>query len=95
MTDTKTCKVAGCTKAARARGMCTTHYRRWRREGDLEAPVQERNADDPMSNYTVRLPDSLRAAVEAMAAKAGRDMGAEVRAALEAWTAPAKRRAKP
>lgn len=85
MTDAKTCKVAGCAKPARAREMCTTHYRRWRREGDLEAPVQERDSDDPMSNLTVRVKDSLRAAVEAKAKKAGRDMAAEVRAALEAW----------
>ncbi len=32
----KTCKVAGCKRAYRAKGFCFFHYKKWRR-GELEA----------------------------------------------------------
>lgn len=30
----KTCKIEGCESRPRARGWCSTHYKRWRRHGD-------------------------------------------------------------
>lgn len=40
------CRVEGCeaelVKHQNAHGYCATHYKRWKRGGDLAAPVQER-----------------------------------------------------
>jgi len=34
MSDGKTCCIDGCNKRRKARGMCNTHYEKWRRNGD-------------------------------------------------------------
>lgn len=39
------CSVSGCDKLERARGLCTTHYRRLQRGTDLEAPLERREGD--------------------------------------------------
>ncbi len=33
------CTVEGCDRAHQARGLCGTHYSRWRRTGDARAPT--------------------------------------------------------
>lgn len=39
----KTCSVEGCEKAVRARGWCSTHWQRWRRNGHpTDRPVSKR-----------------------------------------------------
>jgi hypothetical protein len=38
----KTCTIDNCTDPEQARGYCPTHYSRWRRYGDANAPVRER-----------------------------------------------------
>lgn len=37
------CAVEGCTKPKRSRGLCNTHYERWRRTGNVRADVPVRS----------------------------------------------------
>lgn len=39
----KICKVSGCGKPSKARGLCGTHWARWRKMGEasLDAPIKE------------------------------------------------------
>lgn len=83
-TEAKLCNAPGCGRAARAKGLCTTHYRRQTRGASLEGPVQARDAT-PKANLTVRVPDNLRGLLQARADKAGHDLADEVRSALEYW----------
>ena len=45
----KTCSVSGCYKPARVRGWCVKHYARWKRHGDVNTVLQERNPDQGCS----------------------------------------------
>jgi hypothetical protein len=38
--DDVSCKQRSCTRTARSRGWCTTHYRRWRSGENMSAPVR-------------------------------------------------------
>jgi hypothetical protein len=37
-----TCSISGCEKPAKARGWCNMHWQRWRKYGDPNATVHER-----------------------------------------------------
>jgi hypothetical protein len=37
---TMRCKQTDCNRRAHSRGMCTTHYRRWRAGQDLDSPIR-------------------------------------------------------
>lgn len=38
----RTCKVDDCERTARQRGICATHYRRWRETGVVGGPIEPR-----------------------------------------------------
>jgi len=40
------CIIDGCTDRVHGRGWCSTHYERWRRGSDLDAPIRQRLAPD-------------------------------------------------
>lgn len=39
MNGTRICSVEDCDRPAKSRGWCSTHYKRWRRHGDLSDPA--------------------------------------------------------
>lgn len=43
----RTCSVPACTKRAKSRGWCTTHYERWRRTGDVAASALDLRKERP------------------------------------------------
>jgi hypothetical protein len=45
----KLCKLEGCGRIARSRGMCSSHYRRWRAGKPLDTPIRgyQRYEEDP------------------------------------------------
>lgn len=49
------CAVDGCTKPARKRGWCSTHYTRWFRHGDPEALVVGRVQCGTYSGYIAHI----------------------------------------
>jgi hypothetical protein len=59
MTD---CSIKGCPRPARARGWCTTHYKRWKRHGDPKTNLYARKDLPPMSvvNDNEKLPSDPR-----------------------------------
>lgn len=46
-----TCSVDGCSSQVRnkARALCSAHYTRWRKTGKLDAPIKNRQKDQPCS----------------------------------------------
>lgn len=36
------CKIAGCNRRETTRGMCATHYNRWRLKLNINAPIKKR-----------------------------------------------------
>jgi hypothetical protein len=42
------CEIKGCDKQARARGWCSTHYGRWWKYGDPEAPLLDSHKKVPI-----------------------------------------------
>lgn len=56
-----TCIEAGCSKLARARGRCTTHYQQWRRENLPSPPERSSSLVCPMCGPWERLPSQTLA----------------------------------
>ena len=52
-----TCTVDGCTKPARARGMCDNHYRKRRRMEGYRPPDRQRKPPVPAGSQTVTCGD--------------------------------------
>lgn len=44
LTKNRICEVEGCARKHRARGFCTLHWQRWKRNGTTTLPGGERNA---------------------------------------------------
>lgn len=55
---TRACSIDGCGKPARARGMCQTHYGRWKRNGHTDLITDYRGARrlPPVGTLTVECP---------------------------------------
>ena len=51
--NNNTCSIPECNNKAHARGMCQTHYSRWRKGRPLDAPVRKLN-DDPEESFKLR-----------------------------------------
>lgn len=53
------CTIDGCSMERLARGMCSSHYQRWRRGSDLSAPVAQRlkSPEERVSEWTRRAGD--------------------------------------
>ena len=58
-TPKKTCRIAGCRKPSRARGLCWTHYQRERRHGS-SAIVQDNRGRDHIHQAADRRPGPIR-----------------------------------
>lgn len=56
-----TCKINGCDNPSRARGMCRSHHQRWRRGGDLNAPLnpRARSAEERIAKWTEKSGECL------------------------------------
>lgn len=47
MSRLRPCRVAGCPRTAKARGLCGAHYDRWRRSGQLKPELPINALDKP------------------------------------------------
>ena len=47
------CKIGDCPKPAKGRGMCGTHYERWRRHGDTATRLKTGRPPQPKKPCTV------------------------------------------
>ena len=73
-----------CTRPAVADGHCAGHYKRARLGQPVNTPLATRHAS-PMVVVPVRLPPTLKAAVEVAATRRGVDTSTAHREALELW----------
>ena len=73
-----------CTRPAVADGHCAGHYKRARLGQPVNTPLATRPAS-PMVVVPVRLPPTLKAAVEVAATRRGIDASTAHREALELW----------
>lgn len=87
------CTAPGCTREARARGLCTTHYRRTLRSKrpDLTAPVRRR---DLVTVCGLRLTPECAARLEREAKDRGLPLYRVTADVLETWAAKKNTKAR-